>query len=187
MTRSRPAAGAVLMTALTVSAIRPAARSQPPQPPVFRSAADIVEVDVTVQDRSGRFIDDLTAADFELREEGALQNIELLYLVGGGTAARSASEASSVAENAAPRAGPRQRVFVVVFDDASLSAGGLRRLQAAASVLFTNEFHPGDLGGVVVDGNLIGSRLLSDRDELLRAVARAHPRIATASDLESST
>jgi len=79
------------------------------------------------------------------------------------------------------------RVFVVVFDDATLSSGGLRRLQTAATALFTNEFHPGDLGGVVVDGNLIGGRLQSDRGELLKEVQRAHPRLATASDLEAST
>src|SRR4051794_8061948 len=78
------------------------------------------------------------------------------------------------------------RVFVVVFDDQHLSSGGLNRLQAAASSLFTTEFQPGDLGGVVIDGRLVGDRLLSDPDELLKAVKRAHPRLATASDLEQS-
>ena len=78
------------------------------------------------------------------------------------------------------------RVFVVVFDDQHLSSGGLKRLQAAAVTLFTNEFQPGDLGGVVVDGQLVGDRLLSERAELLKAVERAHPRLATASDLEAS-
>jgi tetratricopeptide (TPR) repeat protein len=78
------------------------------------------------------------------------------------------------------------RVFVVVFDEEHLSSGSLKRLQAAATDLFTREFRPGDLGGVVVDGQLAGNRLLSDRDELLRAVGRAHPRVATASDLEAS-
>jgi tetratricopeptide (TPR) repeat protein len=78
------------------------------------------------------------------------------------------------------------RVFVVVFDEQHLTAGGLKRLQSAAVTLFTQEFQPGDRGGVVVDGQLAGNRLSSDRDELLRAVQRAHPRLATASDLESS-
>ena len=78
------------------------------------------------------------------------------------------------------------RVFVIVFDEQHLSSGGLKRLQAAAVSLFTTEFHAGDLGGVVVDGQLVGGRLLSERADLLKQVERAHPRVATASDLESS-
>ena len=78
------------------------------------------------------------------------------------------------------------RVFVVVFDEQHLSSGGLKRLQAAAVALFSTEFRPGDLGGVVVDGRLVSDRLLSDRGELLQGIERAHPRLATASDLESS-
>ena len=79
------------------------------------------------------------------------------------------------------------RVFVVVFDDQHLSAGGLKRLQTAATDLFTKALQPSDLAGVLVDGRLVGDRLLSNRDDLLKAVARAHPRLITASDLASST
>ncbi len=78
-------------------------------------------------------------------------------------------------------------MFVVVFDDQHLSSGGLKRLQSAATNLFKSELQPGDLAGVVVDGRLVGDRLLSDPDDLLKAVDRAHPRLATAADLASST
>jgi hypothetical protein len=79
------------------------------------------------------------------------------------------------------------RVYVVVFDEQHLSSGGLKRLQAAAVQLFSTDFHPDDLGGVIVDGQLVGGRLMSDRGELVKAIERAHPRLATASDLESAT
>ena len=78
-------------------------------------------------------------------------------------------------------------MFVVVFDDQHLSSGGLKRLQSAATNLFKSELQPNDLAGVVVDGRLVGDRLLSDPDDLLKAVDRAHPRLATAADLTSST
>jgi tetratricopeptide (TPR) repeat protein len=78
------------------------------------------------------------------------------------------------------------RVFVVVFDDQHLSAAGLKRLQTAAATLFTNELQSSDLGGVVVDGRLVGDRLYSDHNDLLNAVGRAHPRLASASDLAAS-
>src|SRR5439155_21734979 len=82
-----PAASAKKMTrllALVVAAalsLPLAAHEQPAQPPTFRSTADIVEVDVVVQDKSGRFVADLRPADFEVREEGDAQKIELFYLV----------------------------------------------------------------------------------------------------------
>ena len=43
--------------------------------PVFRAAAELVEVIVQVSDRDGRFMADLTEADFALEEEGRAQTI----------------------------------------------------------------------------------------------------------------
>jgi VWFA-related protein len=56
----------------------PAATSQPqPAPqPTFRGGIDFVAVDVFVNDRSGKPITDLTAADFEVFEDGKLQKVE---------------------------------------------------------------------------------------------------------------
>ena len=44
--------------------------------PIFRSEANYVEVTARVVDREGRFIDGLTAADFEIREENRRQIVE---------------------------------------------------------------------------------------------------------------
>jgi VWFA-related protein len=43
--------------------------------PIFRSGRDIVSVDVVVRDRNGNLVRDLTAADFEIREDGRPQAI----------------------------------------------------------------------------------------------------------------
>jgi hypothetical protein len=59
-------------TALTLAllAVPLTARQQPAQPPpTFRAATDIVEVDVVVQDKSGRFVADLKPEDFSVRDE----------------------------------------------------------------------------------------------------------------------
>ena len=88
--------------------------------------------------------------------------------------ARLAAIASVLALAVAGAQSP-SRVFVVVFDEQHLSSGGLKRLQAAAVALFTKEFQPGDLGGVVVDGQLVSGRLLSDRGDVLKGIGRAHP------------
>ena len=47
----------------------------PPQRPLFRSAVNLVLVDVVVRDRNGAVVKGLTADDFELIEDGARQQI----------------------------------------------------------------------------------------------------------------
>jgi hypothetical protein len=49
--------------------------------PVFRVETRFVEVDAYVQDRSGRFVADLTKDDFEVFEDGVRQEVEMLTRV----------------------------------------------------------------------------------------------------------
>ena len=46
------------------------------KPPVFRAEANYVEVTARVVDRNGRFVDGLTAADFDIREDHRRQTVE---------------------------------------------------------------------------------------------------------------
>ena len=48
------------------------------QAPQFKSNVDLVEVDVTVVDKDGKPVTDLTAADFEIRERGDVQRIDTI-------------------------------------------------------------------------------------------------------------
>lgn len=52
-----------------------------PQRAQFRADVDRVRIDVIVTDADGRFVDDLTAADFELTEDGVRQAILSVQLV----------------------------------------------------------------------------------------------------------
>jgi Ca-activated chloride channel family protein len=45
------------------------------RPPLFRAGVDLVTVGVTIVDRKGNLVADLTAADFEVREDGRPQTI----------------------------------------------------------------------------------------------------------------
>ena len=53
---------------------------QPPKP-VFRTGAELVRVDVAVLDRKGVPVPSLTAGDFDLQEDGVLQEIRTFQFV----------------------------------------------------------------------------------------------------------
>ncbi len=152
--------------------------AQQTQPPVFRSSADIVEVDAVVRDKNGRFVEDLKPEDFEVREEGQPEKIDLFYVVGASTPSPTTAPAVPDAAAASPvvAAPPRApRVFVVVFDDDHLTPGGFKRIQAAALTLFAKDFQDGDIGGVLTRGQIANKRLTSNREELIAAVKSAKP------------
>ena len=46
----------------------------------FAAGVDVVQVDVSVTDKSGQPITDLTARDFDIREDGQPQTIQTIYL-----------------------------------------------------------------------------------------------------------
>src|SRR5262245_36984604 len=68
---------------------QPPQQQQPPaqQPPVFRGGTNQVRVDVTVTDRKGDPIRDLTRDDFEVREDGVPQAIDTIKLIEASGAA----------------------------------------------------------------------------------------------------
>src|SRR3954471_20341671 len=63
-----------------------AGQQAPPAQPTFRSGAQVVEVDVRVL-KDGRFVSDLTTADFQITEDGVPQPVQSLVLIGGAPSA----------------------------------------------------------------------------------------------------
>jgi VWFA-related protein len=57
------------------------AQAQGQRPPVFRGGTESVRVDVTVVDRKGNPVTDLTKDDFEIREDGVPQAVETIKLI----------------------------------------------------------------------------------------------------------
>ncbi|HEY7288732.1 MAG TPA: VWA domain-containing protein [Vicinamibacterales bacterium] len=68
---------AIVVAGATMSGQQPASQSSNAQQalPTFRSAVNLVLVDVVVKDRSGAVVKDLKADDFELQEDGVKQQI----------------------------------------------------------------------------------------------------------------
>jgi VWFA-related protein len=128
-----------------------------------------VELRVVVQDRSGRLLTDVEPDEFELELNGRTQRIDRVAFV-DMTAAHTRLS----------------RLFFIVFDEPHLTPASLKRAQSAANALVARQFHQGDLAGVYADGQLVGDRLMTDRDAVSRAIKRAHvaPRVDDAPLLE---
>jgi VWFA-related protein len=184
MKRLSPLVGAALLGA-SLAAQTPADAppgQAPAQPPPFRAGTVVIEVDAIVTDGSGRFVPSLTAPDFELLEDGKRQPIEFIYAVTGTTVtpAPAPPVPDAILATATPRTAPG-RVFVLVFDQEHMQEAAFKRLRDAAIAFLTNDFKPGDVGGVVVGNTIAGSRLTSDREALLAAIRDAKPNFSKAS------
>lgn len=154
---------------------------QTAQPAPFKSATDIVEVDAIVEDGRGAFVDDLSVDDFEIREDGHRQEITAFYLLSSTRSAPfTATGAREKSPAAADQPGHPPSTFIVVFDTDHLTLGDFKRVQTAASTFLKQQFHDGDVGGVLLNAVMAGNRLTSKREELLAAVQQAKPPVQSA-------
>ncbi len=164
--------------AAAVAALPPPCRHRPEQqePPLFRAGVNVVEVDVRVFGRDGRFVRDLRLEDFEVRERGETQRIEAVYLVeGSATASTGVGPAPANTGESPPPASTRQ-TWIFVFDTNHLVPGaGFERAREAVAAFIKTDFREGDVGGVVSAGKMANNRLSSVREELAAAARAVKP------------
>jgi VWFA-related protein len=118
-----------------------------PQQPTFRERIDSVTVDVSVTDKQGQPVTDLTAADFEVRESGKVQTIDAFQLIrtnDGLDDPDAARDIQSLDDQKRETARLDNRLFVIYLDDYHVRAGnsvGIREQLAR----FVRELTPHDL------------------------------------------
>ena len=127
--------------------------AQPPasgqQPPVFRGGTNQVRVDVTVLNRKGEPVTDLTKEDFEVREDGELQAIDNLKLIEASGVAPSDDMSLPIRSPhhaAAEAARDDIRVFVIFWDEYHIGEmAPAIRARTALQNLVQTAFGPTDL------------------------------------------
>jgi VWFA-related protein len=158
-----------------------AAAAQTPSPPVARDqtvlriAVDLVQVDATVTDRRGRHVADLSAADFEILQDGRPQKISTFAYVDAGSAIGKASLSP-----VAPRLGPSpplkadevRRTIALVVDDLGLSFESTARIRDVLRRFIDTHLQPGDLVAILRTGAGMGAlqQFTSDRRQLQASV-----------------
>jgi VWFA-related protein len=162
-------------------AVASSGQQRPPAPSdhvtTFRTGTSLVEVDVIVKDRDGRFVSGLTADDFEVFEEDKPQKIQHFYLVTESPTAPGELLADVVLPRSPDQTG--RRVWMLLFDSEHLSPALLARVKQAAMDFVNEQVRPADLTGIFVNGTLWRGRLSNNRQELLDGIRSASPAFET--------
>jgi VWFA-related protein len=136
----------ILAAALTL-AVSPSPLVAQNQPP-FKSAVELVSVDVQVVDKDGKPIAGMTPADFEVTIDGRKRTVVSAQLIQYQSAAQAAAAAPAASATAAPAGTPQRRLYVIGVDEQSIRLGSARAAMEAAK-RFIAQLGPDDLVGLV--------------------------------------
>jgi len=173
------AIGLLAASGLTTGAQAPA---QPPDPPRFRVGVDAVRIDAVVTDKDGNLVTDLTAGDFELRQDGEVQAITVAHYVAvdapqprparlASTNLPGAMTAPVVSSGRLTRA-KVQRTMVLVVDDLGIAWENMEATRKALRKFVDEEVQDGDLVALIRTGSSWGAlqQLTTDRNILNAAI-----------------
>lgn len=161
-----PVAAVVLATSIGI-----AQESQ--TPPVFRGGANLIEVPVRVTDREGHPVRGLTAADFELRENGRPQTIVAFHAVNLPLTADEPRAAASSLVESNERAGTA-RFFVLLLDDMLTDVDLTLHVRRTAREFVERYLKPGDFIAVMSTSgrSILTQDFTTDRTRALAAIDR---------------
>ena len=172
-----------VVVACLVAAV--AARQAPSELPRFRVAVDIVAIDAVVTDRNGAVVRDLTAADFEVLQNGKRQETfaQFVPVTIAAPATEGIASGAVLAPTPAPAEPPRgpatpitrdqvRRTIVLVVDDLGLSVEGMNNTRRALREFVDTGLLPTDLVAIVRTGEARGMArsLTNDRAALQGAI-----------------
>jgi VWFA-related protein len=175
--RCRRTLAGVLVAALPAGTFAQVpARTDGARPPfVVPVGVELVQVDAVVTDKSGRYVTDLRAEDFEIVEDGKVRAIaNFRYVDGGGASQAATPEAAAAAGAPATTPAPTEaRTLAIVIDDLSLTFEANVRTRTALDRLVDQQLAPGELVAIVRTGGGMGNlqQFTSDKRFLKAAIA----------------
>ena len=180
--------GVLALFSLTVTNVLPTFGQQPtPVPPTqdetIRVGTAAVQLDVIVSDKSGRRVRDLSAAEFDVRDENEPRSIDYFVAIDGSrvvsktdrTAANADAKGNVDANATVPLTTPYQgRHIALVFDDLNLSNDNFLRSRRALSDFINGKLTRNDMAAIISTGGALGSlqQFTNDKQRLLSALNR---------------
>ncbi|MEX2273468.1 MAG: VWA domain-containing protein [Vicinamibacterales bacterium] len=152
----------------------PKPAEEPQQKPMFRGGARYVRVDVFPTDRDGVPIEGLTAQDFEVYEDGKLQQIDTFEFVDIEPEPEEARiDPNSQREGEEAAKDPRARLFVIVLDTKHVEVLGGAHIRRPLIDMLDRLIGPRDLFGVITpqlrpSDLILGRKTLTVTDMLQR-------------------
>lgn len=187
-TRLLFAAALAFVVALLSHARAQERTQQNPADEVVRVKTELVQTDVTVIDKQGRFVEGLSREQFELSVEGKSRSISFFEPVVSQasveeekrpTASKDARAARPAPDVRAARvASERGRIILFFIDDLHLSPGNLIRARKALLQFVDNDMRQNDQAAIVSTSGQVGflQQLTEDKTVLREAASRLNNR-----------
>jgi VWFA-related protein len=162
-------AALAIAASLTAQSVSSPTQSSQPQQPVFRTEANYIRVDafVTLGDDP---VSDLTAADFELLEDGAPQKIDAFEFVRIQPAGPQATriEPNSQRDANQMAADPRSRVFVLFLDIDHVPVEGSHRVRTELARMTDRMVGQDDFIGLITSRHSPSELILGRKTALIQ-------------------
>jgi len=162
------------------------APAQAPQPqkgqaPVFRAGVNVVRVDIIVTDRQGNAVTDLTQSDFEVREDGKPQVIDLFRLINSNGEPAAGAEPARVIrtmhDEEAEAARDDVRLFVIFLDDYHVRMDSAMRVRDPLVQFLRTQLGPLDMVAIMYPLTPVSAvSFTRDREALVQAVRKFEGR-----------
>ena len=182
--------------AQTPAGVPPESRRQD-QSEVLRVYTELVQTDVMVFDKQGRFVNGLKREDFELRIDGKVKPIDFFEKITAGSineesqiaAARGSSAQANSIRSAGPRPLDRGRPVYFYIDDLHLDLPSLATTRKLITRFIENEMGQNDQAAIASASGQIGFlQQLTDNKTVLRsALERLNYRPYSVRDLDHPT
>jgi VWFA-related protein len=174
----------VSLCALLAAASASGQTTSPPQTPPQRPSDDVVRVytelvqtDVMVFDKQGRFVDGLTKENFELRIDGKPRTIEAFEKIAAGSNEESqlaAARGATTVNLKRPVPLDRGRIVFFYIDDFHMDLAGIRAARKVISTFIDKQMGQNDQVAISSATGSIGflQQLTDDRMVLHKAIER---------------
>jgi VWFA-related protein len=159
--------------------IRVSSRPYVPEAPAgLRVQSNMVEVGVVVRDAKGKPVAGLRQGDFQVFDNGKLQNVSLFSVesAGGNAPAEAPGAGGAPGASAPPPPGPesarRARYVALFFDDRNLGMSDLVSARTAAQGFIREHLQPGDRVGIFTSSSNVTLEFTEDAAKMQDSLAR---------------